>query len=314
MRHMMLFFVFVVSALAREITPAFVMQTSGIVNDFVIDGDTLYAGTDEGSVDVFSLRTRKLVDQIFIKTQMTSQGKEIESKVLSVDRHAGKTLIVTTRTDGYRSIWLHDGERLREIVKEKDKQVIRKARFIDGEHFMLASAGYEMSKYTINDNYTIYKKQIAQSAFSDMELSEDARTMVTASESGQVTISDTKTGKVLKTHALNLDNIYKIAYKNGTIITAGQDRRVAVYPKEGKPYVIKSAFLVYAVGLSPSGKIGVYACNEESDLQLFDVTSGKKTDKLVGHKAVPSTIRFFSEEGFFSAGYENKIFYWHLAP
>ena len=276
MHHFVLLFIFVVFGMARDISPAFVMQTSGLINDFVIDGDKLYAATDEGSVDIFSLRTRKLIDQIFIKTQMTSQGKEVESKVLSVDRHEGKTLIVTTTTDGYRNIWLHDGEHLRAIITQKDKQVIRKARFIDGKHFMLASAGYEMSKYTLNDHYTIYKKQIEQSAFSDMELSEDARTMVTASESGQVTISDVKTAEVIKTYALNLDKIYKVAYKNGTILTAGQDRRVAVYPKEGKPYVIKSDFLVYAVGLSPSGEIGVYACNEESDLQLFDVKSGKK--------------------------------------
>ncbi len=312
MKRLGMLLVFVVVAMARDITPAFVMQTSGFVNDFVVDGDKLYAGTDEGSVDIFSLRTRKLIDQIFIKTQMTSQGKEVESKVLSVDRHEGKTLIVSTTTDGYRDIWLHDGEHLRRIIKPKDKQVIRKARFIDGEHFMFGSAGYEMSRYTLNDHYTIYKKQIEQSAFSDMELSADKSKMVTASESGQVTISDVKTGKVLKTHALNLDNIYKIAYKNGTIITAGQDRRVAVYPKEGKPYVIASGFLVYAVGLSPSAKLGVYVCNEESDLQLFDVQSGKKIHRLMGHKAIPSTIRFFSEKGFFSAGYENKIFYWHL--
>ena len=109
-----------------------------------------------------------------------------------------------------------------------------------------------------------------------------------------------------------MDNIYKVAYKNGNIITAGQDRRVGVYPKEGKPYYIRSDFLVYAVGLSPNGKIGVYSSSEKSDLQLFNVASGKKTDRLVGHVAIPSTIRFFSHEGFFSAGYENRIFYWHL--
>jgi WD40 repeat protein len=313
MKRGLLFFIFVVVGMARDITPAFVMQTGGFVNDFVIDGDKLYAATDEGSVDIFSLQTRKLIDQIFIKTGRTSQGKEVESKVLSVDRYEGQTLIVSTTTDGYRNIWLHDGEVLRAIIKQKDKQVIRKARFIDATHFMFGSVGYEMSQYTLNDNYTIYKKQIEQSAFSDMELSQDKSKMVTASESGQVSISDVKTGKLLKTHTLNLDNIYKVAYQNGTIITAGQDRRVAVYPKEGKPYVISSAFLVYAVGLSPSAKVGVYVCNEESDLQLFDVKSGKKIHKLIGHKAIPSTIRFFSEEGFFSAGYENKIFYWHLS-
>ncbi len=298
---------------ARDIKPAFIMQTSGLVNDFVIDGDKLYAATNEGTVDIFSLRERKLIDQIFITSTPSGQGDMVTSKVISVDRHKGKTLIVTTGEHAFRNVWLHDGENLHPIIQTKDKQVIKKARFIDEEHFIFGSVGYEMTKYTINDNYSIYKNHIEPSAFSDMELSEDKSIMISASESGIVTMSDVKSGKIIKKlEGLNVDNIYKVAYKSGNIITAGQDRRVGVYPKEGKPYYIRSDFLVYAVGLSPSGKIGVYSSTEESDLQLFDVKSGRKTDKLIGHIAVPSTIRFFSEIGFFSAGYENKIFYWHL--
>ena len=298
---------------AKDIKPAFVMQTSALVNDFVIDGDKLYAGTDEGTVDIFSLRERKLINQIFIKPIKSGQGEIMNCKVISVDRYKGKTLIVTTAENAYRNVWLHDGETLRPIIQSKDKKVIRKARFIDDEQFMFGSVGYEMTKYTLNDNYSIYKNHIESSAFSDMELSEDKRIMITACESGIVTVSDVESGKIIKKlEGLNVDNIYKIAYKNANIITAGQDRRVGVYPKEGKPYYIKSDFLVYAVGLSPSGKIGVYSSGEESDLQLFDVKTGRKLDKLIGHDAVPSTIRFFSETGFFSAGYENKIFYWHL--
>ncbi len=70
--------------------------------------------------------------------------------------------------------------------------------------------------------------------------------------------------------------------------------------------------MVYSVGLSPSAKIGVYSANEENDLQLFDVVSGKKTDVLKGHDSVPSTIKFFDEMGFFSAGFGYNIYYWHL--
>ena len=298
---------------AKDIKPAFIMQTSGIVNDFVIDGDKLYVGTNAGTVDIFSLREKKLVNQIFIKPMKSGQGEMVAPNVISVDRHKGKTLIVTTAENAFRNVWLHDGENLHAIITTKDKKVIRKARFIDEQNFMFGSAGYVMTKYTLKDNHSIYKHHIEPSAFSDMELNEDKSRMITASESGIVTVIDVKTGKILKKYdSLNVDNIYKVAYKNGNIITAGQDRRVGVYPKEGKPYYIRSDFLVYAVGLSPNGKIGVYSSSEKSDLQLFNVASGKKTDRLVGHVAIPSTIRFFSHEGFFSAGYENRIFYWHL--
>ena len=304
---------FLLNLHAKDIKPAFVMQTSGLVNDFVVDRDKVYVATNEGTVDIFDLRERKLVNQIFIKPTLSVQGELITSNVLSVDRHNNKTLIVSTSTSAFRNVWLHDGEKLSHVINTDKKQVIRKARFIDDAHFMFGSAGYEMTKYTLNDDYSIYKTHVEPSAFSDMELSEDKSIMITASESGAVSVSDVKTGKVIKKHdSLNVDNIYKVAYKNGNIITAGQDRRVGVYPKEGKPYYIRSDFLVYAVGLSPSGKMGVYSSGEKSNLQLFDVSSGRKLDRLIGHVAVPSTIRFFSEEGFFSAGYENKLFYWHL--
>ncbi|MEA1915118.1 MAG: nitrate reductase, partial [Campylobacterota bacterium] len=152
-----------------------------------------------------------------------------------------------------------------------------------------------------------------QSSFSDLELSEDKKTMITASESGIITVMNVKTGKVMKQlPVLNLDNVYQIAYKNGNVLTGGQDRRVGVYPKNAKPYYIKSEFLVYSVALSPSGKLGMYSSDENSTLQLFDIPSGDKLATLEGHYAIPTTIKFFDEKGVFSAGYENKIFYWRL--
>ncbi len=290
MIRVLLYLIFIYhDSFARDIKPAFVMHTSGFVSDFVIDKDKLYAATDEGSVDIFSLRTQSLINQILFKPIRTEQGESIPTKVLSVDRYEGKTLIVTTAVGNYRAVWLHDGKQLSCIIKPHDKQMIRKARFIDAKHFIFGSVGYELSKYTLNDSYHIYTNHIESSAFSDLELSEDKSHMISTSESGIVTMSDVSSGKIIKKlKALNVDNIYKLAYKNGTIITAGQDRRVGVYPKNAKPYYIKSDFLVYAVGLSPSGKIGVYASSQESDLQLFDVKSGKKTDRLIGHKAIPS--------------------------
>ncbi len=289
------------------------MISSGLVYDFVIDGSKLYVANDEGSVEVFDLNEQKLVDEIFIKPTFSTKGEWVTSKIISVDRYKGKTLIVSTTANGYRNIWLHDGKKSKNIIKLRDKMTIKKARFIDENNFIFGTLGYDMIHYSINDNAIAYKNHVEQSSFSDMELSEDRKIMITASESGQVTISDTRNGKILKKlDGLNVDNIYRVAYKNGNIITAGQDRRVGIYPKEGKPYYIKSDFLVYSATLSPSGKIGLYSSGEESYLQLFDLKTGNKTDRLIGHEAIPSTTKFFDEHGVFSAGYENKIFYWHL--
>jgi WD40 repeat protein len=290
-----------------------VLKSSGFVNDFVIDGTKLYVANDEGSVEIFDLNKQKLVDEIFIKPTLDNLGNQITSKILSVDRLNGKTLILSTATNGYRNLWLHDGKKLKHIIDSKNKLVIKEARFIDEKNFIFGTLGYDLIRYSLNDSYKAYTTHAEESAFSDMELSYDKTLLITSSESGRVTISDIKTGKILnKLESLNVDNIYKIAYKNGNIITAGEDRRVGVYPQKGKPYYIKSNFLVYCVAISPDGKTGIYSSGEDNDLQLFDIDSGKKKDKLIGQDAIPSTIKFFDEVGVFSAGYENSIYYWHL--
>ncbi|MCK5111117.1 MAG: WD40 repeat domain-containing protein [Arcobacteraceae bacterium] len=298
---------------AKDIKPTFILKSKGFVNDFVLDNTKLYVANDEGSVEIFDLQTQKLVGEIFIEPIFTTKQVWQNSKILSVDRQNGKTLIVSNDKGPFRNVWLHDGKNLKHIVKAEDKIAIKEARFIDDDKFIFGTLGYEMILHNTNDSYHTYKKQVEQSSFCDLELSEDKKTMITSSESGQVTLSDVKTGKIIKKYKpINLDKVYQVAYKNGNIITAGQDRKVAVYPKKGKSYYLKSKFLVYSVGLSPSGKTGIYSSSEDSDLQLFNIQTGKKINTLVGHYAIPTTIKFYDEKSLFSAGYEDKIFYWRI--
>ena len=312
--HLLLFFFLLNSyLLSKEITPAFTLESRGLVSDFVLDGSKLYVANDEGSVEIFDFLSRKKVDEIFLAPINSLVDGLVPAKILSVDRHNSKTLIVSSAEDGYRNVWLHDGIKLKHLISTKRKIAVKEARFLDDKNFIFGTLGYDMVSYTMNDSHMVFNKHIEDSSFSDMVMSEDKTTMVTASESGQVMLLESKSGKLLKAFKpLNLDNIYKLAYQNGTVITAGQDRRVGVYPKDSKPYSIKSNFLVYAVGLSPSGKLGVYSSNENSDLQLFNVATGKKIHLLKGQKSIPSTIKFFDEDGFFSAGYGSIIYYWYL--
>lgn len=298
---------------AKEIKPVFILKSKGLVKDFVLDGAKLYVANDEGSVEVFDLYKHELIDEIFIEPFMDKKQKWRNCKIISVDRQNGKTLIVSTTTKGFRNVWIHDGKELHNIIDTKKELTVKEARFINNENILFGTLGHEMILYNNTDRYNAYSSHIEESAFSDVALSEDKTKMVSASESGRVILADVKTGKIIKEFSsLNVDNIYKVDYKKGTIITAGQDRRVGVYPKEGKPYYIKSDFLVYSAALSPSGQIGIYSSGENNHLQLFDVKSGKKTDTLIGHYAVPTTIRFINERELFSAGDENKIFYWRI--
>jgi len=298
----------------KEIKPLFRLTSQGAVRDFVVDGDRLYAANNMGTVDIFDLPSQKMVDQIMIEPYLGIRGEYIRSVILSVDRFKGKTLLVSVAQNGFRNVWIHDGIELKNIVSPRDKLVVSEARFVDENKIMFGTLGYEMILYDTGDRYQAYKKKVEQSAFSDVVLSQDKSHMVSASESGEVTLIDVKSSEILNIYnSENVDKVYRIDYRNGTLITAGQDRRVGVYPKEGKAYHIKSNFLVYCAALSPSGKIGVYSSGTQNDLQLFKVKTGEKGDSLIGHFATLNTIRFVNEKILISAGDEPDIFVWRIS-
>lgn len=298
---------------AKDIKPLFTLETRALVYDFVLDGTNLFVANDMGTIEVFDLFTQKKVDEIVLPPVFTLQGERTTPKIINLDRYNGKTLFVSTTLKGFREVWLHDGFNLKKIIKIEDKLSVRKVKFIDDKKFILGTIGHEMILYDRSDNFKMYRKHIEQSAFSDLMLSEDKKTMISSSESGRVSLIDVKSGAILeKYESQNVDNIYKISYKNGTIITAGQDRRVGVYPKNSEPYYIKSDFLVYSVGLNPSGTLGVYSSGEENYLQVFDVKTKKMLNRLVGHNSLPTNIKFFNEKELFSSGDENRVFYWKI--
>ena len=298
---------------AKTIKPNFNISSKGFVNDFVISNEKIYIANDEGSVEVFDLASKKLINEIFIDPVFTAKQEWINAKILSVDVSKNKILIVSSNNTPYRDVWIYDGENLEKIINQKKKLAIKEARFTSTGKILFATLGYEMILYNQKDDYNSYKTQVEQSSFEDVVLNKDKTKMVSSSESGQIILSDVKSGNIIKKYKpLNLDKVYQVDYQNGVIITGGQDRRVGIYPKNTKPYYLKSTFLVYSVALSPSGKRGVYSSGDDSSLQLFDVSTGKKLDIFKGHYAIPTTIKFYNEKGFFSAGYENKIFYWKI--
>lgn len=314
MKYFLLVFLFFLSlSSAKDIKPTFVIETKGFVMDFVIDGSNMYIANDAGSIEVFDFSALKIVNEIVLPLMKTTKGSLVTSKVLSVDRFNGKTLIVSTTLKGYREVYIHDGITLNKIIKKENKLTVNKAKFIDENNFILGTVGHEVISYNLGDNYIAYRRHIEESTFTDVAVSADKKTMITSSESGRVSQLDVKTGKIINSfESENVDKIYKVGYSNGVIITAGQDRRVAIYKKGEKPYHIKSNFLVYCTALSPSAKRGVYSSDEDHNLQVFDIKTKEKTDRLIGHYSTPTTIKFVTENELFSSGDEKKVFYWKL--
>ena len=299
--------------LSREITPTFKLKSMGIVSDFVIDKHFIYIANSEGSVDIFDLRTQKLVDQIFLNLITSQMNELLPAKILSVDYLDGKILIVSIGEKAFRNVWVYEKHELKQIMDESAKLTIKEARFINTNKILLGTFASEIILHDNKEEYNLYKRHVSQSTLGDIVLSEDKKRVVMSDESGEIQLIDVESSKTLKIfNSQNVDNVYHVAFKKGVIVTAGQDRRVAVYREGYNDYHIKSDFLVYCVGLSPSAKTGVYSSGEESDLQLFDIKSRRKLDTLVGHKGIVTQIKFINEKELFSSARDNFVYFWRL--
>jgi len=300
-------------ASAKDIRPITTIETSGIVSDFVEDNGYLYVATDAGVVDVIDLSQQQIIRQIVLEPLMTSTGSTVPARIHCVDRFNGKTLLVSTAINAYRNVWIDDKNGLKKVI-DSDQHMMPKSAFFTPEGKMLfGSFGSDIILYDSEENSKLYNRHISESTMGGMVLSEDKKKMIISDESGEVRLIDINSSKVEQTFSSeHVDNIYRVAYANHIILTAGQDRRVGIYPEKGKAYHIKSNFLVYAVGLSPSGETGVYSSGFAHDLQLFKTKDGKKGDKLVGHYAIVNKILFVNETSIISAGDETRIFFWNL--
>ncbi len=298
---------------AKDISPLYKLRASGMVYDILIHDAKLYAATDAGKVDIFDIENKEKEKSIELPGIKDFMGDLTAPKIYSVDVMSGRVLMVTSGELGYNNVYLHDGKTLKNIIDKKMKLTLKEARFIDDDTILLGLMSNELILYKLSSAKRLYKVQMSPSHFNDMALNEDRTKVATADESGEVYLINVADGKIDKVlSGQNVDNIYKLDLKKGVVITAGQDRRCAVYAPVRSAYYISGTFLLYAAALSPSAKIGVFATNVENDIQVFNTRTKSKLSMLKGHNATLTAFAFLNETELFSSAEENDILFWKL--
>ena len=314
MRYILLFLLFFINLNAKDLKPTFVYEGSGAVTDLVYQNNKLYSATAEGKVDIYDTKEQKLIKTIEVPKIKDFVGDEVASKIYSVDVIDGNIMIASQGKMGYRRVHIYAENNLSEIINISASYTIAKAKFIDKEHLLIALLSNELILYDIKNKKALYREQISASKFSSFALNETRDEVVMVDESGDLKLISVKDAKVLKEFkGQNVDNVFQVDYKKGLIITAGQDRRCAIYSKDGKTaYHKEGSFLIYSAGLSPSGKIGAFAKDEHNNVILFNTSTKSDLYKLGSHKATISTILFINESELFTASDDIHINYWKL--
>jgi hypothetical protein len=274
--------------------------SSGSVVDLIYKDGKVYSTTDASTVDIFDLRTGQLLKKIKLPKIKDFMGDEVDSKVYSVDIIEDTMLILSQTKNGFRRVHLYKDGKMKLIIDYSKALTISKAKFLDKNTILLALLSNELISYDIKEAKQNWMIQVSGAKFSNFALNEPKTQVVVADESGDLKIHNTSNGAHIKTlSGQNLDNVFQVDYKNEIIATAGQDRRVVIYSlTSNSAYYKKSNFLIYSVGLSPSGKRVAYASDENNNVTLFNTATKSNLGVFGGNKMTLSNIVFINENEF----------------
>lgn len=317
-RFILLLLILLQTLHAKEIKPIAKLSASDMVTDILVSDGKLYAATHAGSVDIFDTSLKKLIERIKLPNIQDYLGEKISPKIYSIDKINDRILIVSQGPKAYREVYMYDKNCLEKVIDCSKKFLIRKGVFVDEDHILLGLITSEIILYDIVNKKIIYKKFIKDlggfgSVFADMVLSKDRKTLATADESGMINLFNVKDFKHIKLYkGQNLGKIHKIDFKSDTIITAGDNRRCAIYKNDGTAYYRSGKFKIYTAALNPSAKLGLFTSTFDNQLQLFDTINNHKLALLSGHTAIPTDIEFINEVEFFSSAEEKDILFWSI--
>jgi WD40 repeat protein len=234
-------------------------------------------------------------------------GDEVNSKVYSVDIAEGKIMIASQGDMGYRRIHIFADNTLTEVISTAKSFTIAKAKFVDVNTILISLLSNELILYDIKNDKNFYREQIGGSKFSNFALNEDKTQVIIADESGDMKLVNVKDGKIIKVlKGQNLDNVFQVDFKNKTIVTAGQDRRCAVYgTQDSRAYYKQASFLIYSV-------LAGFANDENNNVTIFNTQTKSDLYKLGNHKMTLTNILFIAEDELFTASDSKEINYWKL--
>ncbi len=301
MKYFLILISVIVSLYGTQIQePVAHFQAQGSVIDMVVADGKLYGATDASCVDIFDMQTKKRIQQIKVQKITDFMGDTIDSKVYSVDVFKGKVLLLSQAQEGFRRVHIYSQDKLELLIPHAEKLLIAKAKFLDENTLILALLGNEIISYDIKNKKQNYRVAVSQSKFSNFALNEDKTEVVVVDESGDLKIHATKDGSFIKAlSGQNLDNVFQADYKKGIIATAGQDRRAVIYNTNNNSAYYKTAsFLIYSVGLSPSGKKAAFASDENNNVTVINTDTQSVLGVFGGNAMTLSGIVFLNEEEF----------------
>ena len=296
-------------------SPVLEIGVNGMAKDMVLDKKKLVIGTDNGVLQVYDYDLKVFSKTVTLPEIQDFMGDMIAPRVFSVDEMEGRYLLLSeSGKGGYANLWMYENNVTTQLMDSNDKKAAIKARFINKDQILLGYLSNEAALFDVKSKKELYRVQLSESKFSDFALNEERTQAVFSCESGVLNIIDTQTGKVMKVlEGMNVDNVYKVDFRQGIVSAAGQDRRGALYDvvMDTATY-IEGSFLIYATGLSPSAKRVAFVMDEKNNISIYRRSDKSKIAELQGQKSTLNNIIFKDENTLFSSSDDSTVMMWKL--
>ena len=217
----LVFNLFIQNISAKDLSPTYSLMASGGVTDLVLKEEKLFVATSTSSIDIFDIKTQEKIDSIKVPKIKDFLGDVIDSKIYSIDVLDDNLLILSQGNNGGRNINILKNGKIDNIIDDKNRLFIGRAKFLDENHIIYALLSNQIYLYDIKNKKIIKDIQISQSKFSSFKLTQDKSKIVICDESGVITMIDSRSFEILKTFKYqNLDNVFQVDIRNNLILTA----------------------------------------------------------------------------------------------
>lgn len=310
-------------ATIKHKSSAQVIKTENIITTIRFLQNRLYVCNAQGGVEIFTLdsnKKAKKIKQITLPNIRDFLGESIAPKVFDIATSDGNTLYILAQASDAKAqiIALDSTSGAQKVIFTSDltpKRIIAKNKF----ELIVGFLSNEIGIFDTNKLDFTRRIQISSAGFSDLALS--GNFIFSSDESGAISVIDSALqGKIASLDMINKDNNYQVAASSGVVLSAGQDRKMAIYRfadtnakfnlKSAK--FIESEFLIYAVGISPSGEFGAFVKNENNDISVVNLSSLTEIFMLSGATAALNSLVFINDDLLVSASDDKEFIVWNL--
>lgn len=276
---------------------------------FFPDGTRLVTAGDGGNVNVWDLRTGKLLREL-VASDSTVSGVAVSSD--------GRFIAACDDDDEVSVVKIWDARTLRLLRTLKGhSEGIYEVAFSPRGH-LLTSGGRDKTilLWDAATGRLLRKLEGHQDSVTSLVFTRDGATLVSAGAAGDKTVKlwEVRTGKLLRTFAGHNDWVTSAAFSPGgdMVASASRDKNIILWDATtgAKRLTLPQPNMIYELAFSPDGRT-LAEVGAGHEVRLHDALTGSLLGTLEGHSGEVSEVKFSSSGTLLvTASYDSSVKVW----